>query len=203
MEHEFKEVGKPQAGLLCVYCSMSQTYACSFDIKQCPAPEGFYFDKRDIERAIVPVQSGYRCTCKQKYHTPRCLRNNQVEVTETTPLDFNEYQKQAMSTAVYGKTDSPTGRGNLVYPAMGIAGEAGEYCDKVKKMWRNKGVMDASQLTSEERSDMIKELGDVLWYIAASASELSTDLETVAAENIRKLLDRRARGVIKSQGDNR
>jgi NTP pyrophosphatase (non-canonical NTP hydrolase) len=86
---------------------------------------------------------------------------------------------------------------------MGLAGEAGEYCDKVKKMWRNKGVMDMSLLTVPERVGMVKELGDILWYIAASAKELDVDLSTVAFENLNKLESRRARGVIKSQGDNR
>ena len=113
-------------------------------------------------------------------------------------MNFEEYQKEAMKTAQY-----PFLGYNLVYPAMGLAGEAGEYCDKIKKMWRNKGVMDTSLLTIQERVEMIKELGDVLWYIAASAKELDTDLESIAISNITKLQSRRERGVIKSEGDNR
>jgi NTP pyrophosphatase (non-canonical NTP hydrolase) len=113
-------------------------------------------------------------------------------------LNFEEYQKEAMKTAQY-----PFLGYNLVYPAMGLAGEAGEYCDKIKKMWRNKGVMDTSLLTIQERVEIIKELGDVLWYIAASAKELDTDLEFIAISNITKLQSRRERGVIKSEGDNR
>jgi NTP pyrophosphatase (non-canonical NTP hydrolase) len=113
-------------------------------------------------------------------------------------MHFDEYQRQALETAQYPNVGS-----NLVYPAMGLAGEAGEYCDKIKKMWRNKGVMDVSKLTIEERIEMVKELGDALWYIAASAKELDVDLSTVAFENLSKLQDRRKRGVIKSSGDNR
>src|ERR1035437_1913729 len=113
-------------------------------------------------------------------------------------LSFDEYQENALETAAYPNVGS-----NLVYPAMGLAGEAGEYCDKVKKMWRNKGVMDVSRLTIGERIEMVKELGDILWYIAASAKELDVDLSTVAYENLIKLRSRRLRGVIKSEGDNR
>ena len=113
-------------------------------------------------------------------------------------MNFDEYQEKALETAEYPNVGS-----NLVYPAMGLAGEAGEYCDKVKKMWRNKGVMDVSRLTIGERIEMVKELGDILWYIAASAKELDVDLSTVAYENLIKLRSRRLRGVIKSEGDNR
>jgi NTP pyrophosphatase (non-canonical NTP hydrolase) len=108
---------------------------------------------------------------------------------------FDEYQTAAMCTAEY-----PNRLSNLVYPAMGVAGEAGEFCDKVKKMWRNTGEMSVH---TSDRLEMVKELGDVLWYIAACAAEMDIPLSEVAQININKLLDRRARGVIKSEGDNR
>lgn len=111
---------------------------------------------------------------------------------------FDEYQNRVLKMATYPNLGS-----NLVYPAMGLAGEAGEACDKIKKMWRNKGVMDRSKLTIEETCDIVKEMGDVLWYLAALARELDENLSTIAAENVRKLEDRHLRGVIKSEGDNR
>jgi NTP pyrophosphatase (non-canonical NTP hydrolase) len=117
---------------------------------------------------------------------------------EPVELSFESYQVVALMTATY-----PNVGANLVYPAMGLAGEAGEYCDKVKKLWRNKGTMDPSTLTMEEKLEYVKELGDVLWYITASAKELGFDLSFVAGKNIKKLTDRRERGVIKSEGDNR
>jgi NTP pyrophosphatase (non-canonical NTP hydrolase) len=113
-------------------------------------------------------------------------------------ITFDEYQDKALSTAVYQDVGT-----NLVYPALGLAGETGEYVDKVKKNWRNKGNMSAERLTPEERKEFIKELGDVLWYVAASARELGEDLSEVAVQNIAKLADRKNRGVIKSEGDNR
>lgn len=111
---------------------------------------------------------------------------------------FDDYQDRALKMASYPNIGS-----NLVYPAMGLAGEAGECCDKIKKMWRNKGVMDCSKLSLQERMDIMREGGDVLWYLAAICRELDSELSTMASMNIHKLEDRHARGVIKSEGDNR
>jgi NTP pyrophosphatase (non-canonical NTP hydrolase) len=113
-------------------------------------------------------------------------------------LNFDDYQDLALSTAVYQSVGE-----NLVYPAMGLAGETGEYVDKVKKNWRNAGSMSSANLSYEQRKEFAKELGDVLWYIAASARELGMDLSEIAVQNITKLSDRRNRDVIKSEGDNR
>ena len=113
-------------------------------------------------------------------------------------MNFDDYQTLALSTAVYQNIGE-----NLVYPALGLAGETGEYVDKVKKNWRNKGSMSAANLSTEEKKEFSKELGDVLWYIAASARELGFELSEIAVQNIAKLSDRRNRDVIKSAGDNR
>jgi len=113
-------------------------------------------------------------------------------------MTMNEYQEKAQSTAMY-----PGMGENLCYPAMKLAGEAGEYCDKVGKRWRNTGSMSSRGMTPTEIEDYVKELGDTLWYITASARELGVTLEQVAELNLKKLADRQARGVIKSEGDNR
>jgi NTP pyrophosphatase (non-canonical NTP hydrolase) len=113
-------------------------------------------------------------------------------------MTFDEYQKAATETAQY-----PNVGQNLVYPAMGLAGEAGEYLDKVKKRWRNTGEMSDDTMKSEEIIEFAKEIGDVLWYAAACANELHLSLTDIADVNLKKLRDRRERGVIKSQGDNR
>ena len=116
-------------------------------------------------------------------------------------MNFDEYQEEAFALATY-----PHVKANIVYPAMGMAGEAGELCDKIKKHWRNTDLPIpelTAALTEEQRKAITLELGDVLWYIGALASELGITLREVAEVNIHKLRDRRARGVIKSQGDNR
>lgn len=113
-------------------------------------------------------------------------------------MTMNEYQEKAGTTAAY-----PSMGENLCYPAMKLAGEAGEYCDKVGKRWRNTGSMSSRGMEPGEIEEYVKELGDVLWYIAASAKELGITLEQVAELNLKKLADRKERGVIKSEGDNR
>lgn len=111
---------------------------------------------------------------------------------------FDDYQKDALGTATY-----PGLHNNLIYPALGLAGEAGEAADKIKKLWRNQGLMGYEGTTPEWRSELAKELGDVLWYIAALAEEIQIPMSTIAAMNISKLRDRKERNVIKSEGDNR
>ena len=109
-------------------------------------------------------------------------------------MDLNQYQAQAIDLAIY-----PDKGHNIVYPVLGLTGEAGEVAEHAKKMLRDeKGL-----LTDTRRADMIKELGDVLWYVAALAHELSVSLDTVATKNIEKLNDRRIRGVIHGSGSNR
>ena len=70
---------------------------------------------------------------------------------------------------------------------------------KVKKLIRDAGGV----LSVDRREEMIKELGDVLWYLAALATELKVDLNEVAQKNITKVEDRKSRGVTSGEGDNR
>ena len=108
-------------------------------------------------------------------------------------LTFNEYQERAMTTAVY----PGRGQGNFVYPALGLAGESGEVCEKIKKAVRD----DGGRITPERRDLLAKELGDVLWYVATMATELGLDLDQVAEGNLAKLAARKAAGRIHGDGD--
>lgn len=109
-------------------------------------------------------------------------------------MDFKEYQQKALTTAVY-----PNIGKCLYYPTLGLAGEAGEVAEKVKKMYRD----DAGILTSERKDAIKKELGDVLWYLATVAFECGLDLDDVAETNIAKLSERKSNGKIHGSGDNR
>jgi NTP pyrophosphatase (non-canonical NTP hydrolase) len=109
-------------------------------------------------------------------------------------MDFNEYQKEARSTAVY-----PDIGNNIVYPTLGLSGEAGEVAEKVKKMIRD----DGGVMSEEKKSEIAKELGDVLWYVANVAAEAGVDLNMIATLNIKKLKSRQERGVLQGSGDNR
>ena len=107
---------------------------------------------------------------------------------------FNQYQLRAGMTAIY-----PNRGDNLYYPALGLAGEAGEVCEKIKKVMRDKN----GKLTSEDRTMLIKELGDVLWYVSALADELDAFLGDIAVVNIEKLRSRQERNKISGSGDSR
>ena len=108
-------------------------------------------------------------------------------------MQFNEYQTEAAKTAIFPKEKG------LEYTVLGLVSEAGEIAGKVKKIIRDKqGVM-----SPEDRVELLKEVGDVLWYTAAITSVLEGHLVDVAENNIAKLQSRMVRGVLGGSGDNR
>ena len=107
--------------------------------------------------------------------------------------NFIEYQEAAVKTAIYGEQNK------IFYPALGLAGEAGEVCNKVKKIFRDNN----GQLTEEKREELAAEIGDVLWYCAALANDLGLSLDIIAGLNISKLNLRKQAGTIGGSGDNR
>jgi NTP pyrophosphatase (non-canonical NTP hydrolase) len=107
---------------------------------------------------------------------------------------FSEYQRRSRETAVY-----PHLGDNLVYPALGLCGEAGETAEKIKKAIRD----DGGVLTDQRREALAAELGDVLWYVAQLATEAGLDLEQGAGANLDKLASRRRRSVLHGSGDTR
>lgn len=87
----------------------------------------------------------------------------------------------------------------LVYPVLGLLGETGEIANKLKKVARDgKGMQ-----TDEQTAEIVKEIGDVQWYVAAIATETKTNLGTIALDNLKKLFSRKQRGVLGGSGDNR
>lgn len=103
-------------------------------------------------------------------------------------LDFRSYQDMAAQTAVYKAEHQ------VIYPALGLAAEAGEVANKVKKILRDGNF---------NREAIADEVGDCLWYIAALCRDLNVDMKELAKNNLRKLHDRKARGVIQGSGDKR
>ena len=124
-------------------------------------------------------------------------------------MTLNEYQKKAHDFASYG--------GNPMYPALGLAEEAGEVCGKIAKFIRNMmgfqpatvyrddypSILDWTAKNAQFRKDLSAELGDVMWMAAELCTIYGLDMGKVMAENIAKLTDRRERGVIDGNGDNR
>lgn len=99
------------------------------------------------------------------------------------------YAVEALSYAFYPRMGQ-----NLPYTVLGLCGEAGEAAEKVKKRERD-GNFD--------REAFLKELGDVLWYVAAAAREVGSNLEEVAAINLAKLKARSQKGTLGGSGDSR
>ena len=109
-------------------------------------------------------------------------------------MDFQTYQKLSRETAIYPNIGS-----NFIYPTLGLAGEAGEVSEKIKKVIRDENGI----VSDQKRTEIEKELGDVLWYVAQIASELNLSLDEVARKNIEKLFSRKERNVLAGSGDNR
>jgi NTP pyrophosphatase (non-canonical NTP hydrolase) len=106
-------------------------------------------------------------------------------------MQINEYQTLAMTTL----NKELTKKEILVNSVMGLNGEAGEAIDIVKKH-----LFHGHELNKEE---LIKELGDVAWYLAEAAYALDIDLETILKLNIKKLKKRYPEGFSKENSINR
>jgi len=104
-------------------------------------------------------------------------------------MEFNEYLTFVKTMKVYPEKHA------IIYPALGIAGEAGEIAEKVKKWMRGDKELD--------KAEVVKEIGDVMWYLASLADDLGYTLQNVVDVNIEKLSSRKDRGVQKGDGDNR
>ena len=108
-------------------------------------------------------------------------------------LDFNDYQKIAKTTAIYPE------QYKITYPALGLVGEAGEVANKVKKIVRD----GEDNMPSDWKEQLASEIGDVLWYCAALASDLNMSLGVIAAQNKEKLEARLKKGTLQGSGDKR
>lgn len=121
-----------------------------------------------------------------------------ADINDIDPSGFETYQGIARSTAIYPGAGEGKVEG-LMYATLGLVGEAGEIANKVKKIYRD----GMGEITPDDALRLRAELGDVLWYVSAVASELGISLGNVAVHNSEKLLDRKDRGVLGGSGDNR
>lgn len=152
-----------------------------------------FVDKSILEGRTVALEE-MKDKVKSKLDVSRHIEVDELFHEEFKPkTTLNEYQDMAIETAIYGAGHK------IVYPALGLAGEAGEVANKVKKVLRDKdGVF-----TEEAKREIAFEIGDALWYCAALARDLGYTLEEIARSNIEKLNSRKDRNVISGSGDNR
>lgn len=127
---------------------------------------------------------------------------------------LDSYQRVAGQFATYPGRDTPFG---LWYCITKLNGEAGEAAEKLGKAFRDDNMIDFlgksevegeqmiayNQLTEEKFDALVKELGDVLWYVARAAAELGMPLSQIAGQNLTKLSSRAERNVLQGSGDNR
>lgn len=100
-------------------------------------------------------------------------------------MDFDEHVQELLMDHV---------KKNVNYLGLGLTGEAGEVAEKLKKLLRDGSI---------NKNEVLKELGDVLFYTTALANAFGFGLEEVAQANINKLQDRKNRNVLSGKGDNR
>ena len=107
--------------------------------------------------------------------------------------DLDMYQKVALTTAIYPREQA------IIYPTLGLTGEAGEVANKVKKIIRDGSNKNDDNLVSEIKS----EIGDCLWYIAVLANDFDIKLSDIASTNLEKLANRKKNNTIHGSGDTR
>ena len=110
-------------------------------------------------------------------------------------MNFDDYQKQAQQTVI---TNIDPLMDKTIW-VLGISGEASEIAEK----WKKIVAYENGEMTEEKRAELAKEMGDVLWYLAAFAQSLGLSLQDIAEKNIEKVLSRKDRGVTRGRGDNR
>ena len=172
-----------------------------------PNGKQIYFDRAEIEswmkqNRVATKQEAeqaaiaYVVTDKQKTMDEivgRDAGNNVTRRKGGKEMTLNEYQNKALETAQYPKEHK------IIYPTLGLTGEAGEVSDKVKKVLRDFN----GDFSESIRYELAKELGDVLWYIATLSRDLGYTLEEIGEMNNAKLASRKQRGMISGNGDNR
>ena len=109
-------------------------------------------------------------------------------------IDFNKYQKDSSATSGAFQ-DLYSDQARLAIAGLGLAGEAGEVVDYLKKVVGHGHKLDKDKL--------VKELGDVLWYVAEICSEINADMSDVAQQNIDKLKARYPDGFSSERSINR
>ena len=107
--------------------------------------------------------------------------------------DLDMYQQVAKTTAIYPREQA------IIYPTLGLTGEAGEVANKVKKIIRDGTIENHESLIQE----ISAEIGDCLWYISVLADDIGVKLSDIANNNLVKLANRKEKGTIHGSGDAR
>ncbi len=164
------------------YIGKRVRYECGYCKKQ------ITLNKQSVDDSVNSGEVFCSVMCKNQFYlSNRCVKQKNKN------MNFNEYQQKASTTAKYPSTM------RLIYPTLGLAGESGEVCEKVKKLYRD----DNGVISFQKLEELKRELGDVLWYVSAICTDLGINMQEVAELNISKLQSRLERNVIHGNGDDR
>lgn len=156
-----------------------------------------YYEDEDIRHLTAARDGDIQAICGILQSRTHCEYEEweieEAEIYADGPMSFNDYQTTAYALANYPRNML------ITYPTLGLAGEVGEVANKVKKIYRDDGGI----LTDDRRAQIKKELEDVLWYVAAVATDIGVSLADIAADNIANLTGRKERGTLHGDGDNR
>lgn len=149
------------------------------------------------------TDDGLKITESQAAQVDKKLADKLAEerYTDDPSVTLDHYQTKALSTASYPKDAIAA----LSYVCLGLSGESGEIAEKIKKAIHKSGGDDSAfdKILTEQKEALRKELGDVLWYLSALATELDIPLSDVANTNLKKLYSRQLRKQIIGSGDER
>lgn len=113
-------------------------------------------------------------------------------------MEFDKYQEEIKKFDAFSQSSDPLDPA-FVVKILGLSGEAGEVTEKFKKVIRDGN----GKLDEDSKREIVKEMGDVLWYLATIARYMDVPFSEVAGKNIEKLSGRLERGTIHGKGDNR
>lgn len=110
-------------------------------------------------------------------------------------VDIDNYQSETVSKRLY----FPKCNHDVVYPALGLSGEVGEFNEKIKKIFRDKD----GQIDQDDLEALKLELGDIMWNLVNCAQALGLKMSEVLEANLVKCASRRQRGKVQGAGDDR
>ena len=114
-------------------------------------------------------------------------------------MEFNDYQEECAKTDLGNIGGRKELKPEWMYYVLGMAGEMGEFQEKIKKLFRDHDGV----LTLGYQMELGLEMGDVLWYMARLADKIGLPLDDIAALNIEKLNSRKERSQLQGDGDTR
>ena len=114
-------------------------------------------------------------------------------------MDFKNYIKKALEVKLYEGTYISPKFANIVHLSLGLSGETGELCEKVKKAIRDKNC----ELSEKDYLLIKKEMCDILFYWVALCDEFEMDIDGILELSLEKIQDRINRNVLQGSGDER